>query len=187
MKKATLIPLALMLATLAPAGAGSAADPPAYNVLLAGGDEGNMIRIWLSPDGRQYVIDSVVPLEVGGSVCSNPEGQTNELVCEASQIASFEVNSGGGDDEVSVARQISIPVTMRGGPGNDTLSGGSGSDKLIGGGGEDTLNGGNGDDVLYGGPGDDRLSGGPGADMLRGGPGEDTLAGGPGGDQLVQS
>ena len=31
-----------------------------------------MIRIWLTPDGRTYVIDSIVPLEVGGTVCEHP-------------------------------------------------------------------------------------------------------------------
>lgn len=185
MKKATLTLLAL-LAALAPASA-MAAGPPTYNVLLAGGEEANMIRIWLTPDGRQYVIDSVVPLEVGGTVCANPEGRTNELVCDAPSIASFEVNSGGGEDEVSVARQISIPVTMRGGPGDDALIGGSGPDKLIGGLGDDTLAGGKGDDVLYGGVGVDRLIGGSGADVLIGGLGADTLVGGPGDDELRQS
>jgi Ca2+-binding RTX toxin-like protein len=185
MKKAILTLLAL-LAALAPASA-VAVDAPAYNVLLAGGDEANMIHIWLTADGREYVIDSVVPLEVGGTVCANPEGQTNELVCDAPAIAGFEVNSGGGEDEVSVAKQISIPVTMRGGPGNDTLIGGSGPDKLVGGGGDDTLVGGSGDDVLYGGPGADRLLGGPGDDVLHGGSGADTLLGGPGSDELAQS
>jgi Ca2+-binding RTX toxin-like protein len=184
MKKAILTLLAL-LAALAPASA-VAADPPSYNVLLAGGDEANMIRIWLTPDGRQYVIDSVVPLEVGGTVCTNPEGRTNELVCDAPAIAGFEVNSGGGEDEVSVAKPISIPVTMRGGQGDDTLIGGSGPDKLIGGLGDDTLVGGNGDDLLYGGGGADRLIGGAGADVLIGGPGDDTLIGGPGNDELRQ-
>jgi Ca2+-binding RTX toxin-like protein len=186
MKKATLTLLAI-LAALAPASAVAGSQPQTYNVLLAGGDEANMIRIWLTPDGRQYVIDSVVPLEVGGTVCVNPEGRTNELVCDAPAIAGFEVNAGGGDDEVSVAHEISIPLTMRGGPGNDALLGGSGPDKLIGGLGDDTLAGGRGADVLYGGAGADELIGGPGADVLRGGPGNDVLAGGPGNDDVKQT
>jgi Ca2+-binding RTX toxin-like protein len=184
MKKA-IVTLLAALAALAPAHS-PAADPPTYNVVLAGGEEANTIRIWLTPDGRQYVIDSVEPLEVGGTVCANPEGRANELVCDAPSIAGFEVNAGGGEDEVSVAKQISVPVTMRGGPGNDTLIGGSGPDKLIGGSGDDTLVGGPGDDVLYGGPGADRLIGGPGDDVLNGGPGVDTLIGGPGDDVLKQ-
>jgi Ca2+-binding RTX toxin-like protein len=185
MKKAIPIMFAIM-AALAPAPVLGAASPPTFNVLLAGGDEANMIRIWLTPDGRQYVIDSAVPLEVGGTVCSNPEGNSNELVCDAPSISGFEVNAGGGDDSVAVAKGISIPVTMRGGAGDDYLLGGAGPDKLLGGDGDDRLVGWRGDDVLYGGPGRDVLIGGPGDDALHGGSGEDMLKGGSGNDNLRQ-
>jgi hypothetical protein len=181
MKKSALI-LLMSLALCAPAGARS----HSYNVLLAGGSNSNSIRIWLTPDGRSYVIDSIVPLEVGGSLCSNPSGNPNELVCEAAPIASFEVNADGGDDSISVSRAISIPVTMRGGTGRDTLIGGSGPDRLIGGQGSDRLLGRAGSDSLYGGPGHDTLIGGPGDDTLIGGPGRDSLAGGPGSNQVQQ-
>jgi hypothetical protein len=178
--------LLALLAAQAPAPALAGPSAQAYNVLLAGGDEPNSIRIWLTPDGRQYVIDSLVPLEVGGTVCINPEGRTNELVCEAPSIAGFEVNSGGDDDEVTVAPQVAIPVTMRGGSGDDALTGGSGLDKLVGGTGDDRLIGARAADLLYGGPGEDTLLGGPGRDTLRGGPGTDTLRGGPGTDSERQ-
>jgi len=181
MKKAILISLAILTAQ-APAPALGAAQPQTYNVLLAGGDEVNMIRVWLSPDGRQYVIDSVVPLEVGGTICANPAGNPNELICDAASIGGFEVNAGGGDDRVAVAKSVSIPVTMRGGTGDDVLIGGAGPDKLQGGSGDDRLVGWRGADALYGGPGSDVLIGGPGGDLLRGGPGEDQLRAGSGRD-----
>jgi Ca2+-binding RTX toxin-like protein len=181
MKKLLLISLAL-LALLTP-GAAAAAEKT-YTVLLAGGDEANSIKIWLSQDGREYVIDSLVQLEVGGSVCAQPEDNPNELVCAAPSIAGFEVNSGAGEDRVSVAKNITVPVTMRGGAGDDSLFGGGGPDKLVGGQGNDRLLGWRGDDVLYGGPGDDVLIGGPGDDILRGGLGEDRLIDGLGGDSV---
>ncbi|HKB51197.1 MAG TPA: calcium-binding protein [Solirubrobacterales bacterium] len=184
MKKLLIISVAL-LALLAPAV--THATQKTYTVLLAGGEEANMIRIWLSPDGREYVIDSAVQLEVGGTVCAHPEAQQNELVCAAPSIAGFEVNAGGGDDRVAVAQEVSIPVTMRGGAGDDFLLGGSGPDKLIGGEGNDRLVGGRGDDLLYGGEGKDVLIGGPGNDVLRGGYGEDTLIAGSGNDSVHQS
>ena len=53
-------------------------------------------------------------------------------------MAAFEFNADGGDDVARVAREVAIPVTMRGGPGRDTLVGGSGADKLIGGDGPDS-------------------------------------------------
>jgi Ca2+-binding RTX toxin-like protein len=185
MKKLLSIVLAV-LAAQAPAPALGTAQAPTYTVLLAGGDEANTIRIWLTADGRDYVIDSVVPLEVGGEVCANPPGNQNELVCDAPSIAGFEVNAGAGSDSVTVARAIAVPVTMRGGAGDDTLIGGSGPDKLEGGDGNDRLVGGRGDDVLYGGSGKDVLIGGRGDDVLRGGPGEDVLRGGRGKNDLRQ-
>jgi Ca2+-binding RTX toxin-like protein len=183
MKRAALI-LLVLVALCLPAFARAGAPP--YNVLLAGGSSSNTIRIWLTPDGRSYVIDSIVPLEVGGSLCSNPGGNPNELVCEAAPIGSFEVNADGGNDSITVAAEISIPVTMRGGTGDDTLIGGSGPDKLIGGQGRDRLIGRGGNDVLYGGPGRDVLQGGPGDDTLVGGPGRDVLVGGPGSNRIKQ-
>ncbi|MGA8747136.1 MAG: hypothetical protein WB507_14895 [Solirubrobacterales bacterium] len=182
MMKKTLIAIAA-LATLvpSPAHAGSSA----VDVLLAGGPEANVISIKLSPDGREYVIDSNATLEVG-AVCVNPAGDPTELICPAPQVSGFEVNAGEGNDTVTVAREVPVGVTLRGGPGNDRLVGGSGNDKLIGGPGNDTLIGGPGNDTLIGGPGNDTLIGGPGNDRLIGGPGNDTLIGGPGENELQQ-
>jgi Ca2+-binding RTX toxin-like protein len=184
MKKLFPISLAL-LALLAPLGA-HAGERRTYTVLLAGGDEANMIKVWLTPDGRQYVIDSIVQLEVGGSVCTHPEEKAMELVCNAPAIAGFEVNSGGGDDRLMVAKDVTVPVTMRAGGGDDFLLGGAAADKLIGGNGDDRLVGWRGDDLLYGGPGVDVLIGGPGSDVVRGGPATDTLAPGPGENDVRQ-
>jgi hypothetical protein len=183
MKKTILIAIS-MLATQAPLLAHAESSP--VDVLLAGGPEANTIGITLSPDGREYVIDSTVPLEVGGSVCANPPGNSYELICQAPEVSGFEVNSGEGNDTVRVAREVPIAVTLRGGPGDDTLIGGAGADMLVGGSGNDRLVGRGGADSLYGGPGDDTLIGGPGNDVLRGGPGQDTLIGGPGSNELQQ-
>jgi Ca2+-binding RTX toxin-like protein len=184
MKRAILIGVMLVLA----AGAAPSADAakPPLTVLLAGGSEANTIAIGLSDDGRSYVIDSVVPLEVGGGVCSHPEAQPNELVCEATPIGGFEVNAGAGDDSVTVAREVPIPVTLRGGPGLDRLVGGAGPDKLVGGPGEDLLIGRAGADSLFGGPGVDRLVGHSGNDHLHGGSGVDVLLGGSGRNETAQ-
>lgn len=183
MKKAflTLAALGVALAALP-----APLAPAAYNLLLVGGEEANAIHIGISPDGRSYVIDSLHPLEVGGSVCAHPEGDPTELLCEARQIAGFEVNAGGGDDKVSVNHRVIPPVTMRGGPGNDVLSGARGPDKLIGGAGEDVLLGNGGSDVLIGGPGDDVLAAGPGDDVIVIGQGRDAVKQGGGKDRIVK-
>lgn len=181
MKRAILI----LLATLAALTAPIAHAETTYTVVLAGGSAQNMIRVWLTPDGHSYVIDSVVPLEVGGTICENTPGVPTELVCKAPLVAGFEVNAGEGDDTVSVSSTIEVPVTMRGGSGNDTLVGGSGPDKLIGGEGNDKVAGRGGGDVLYGGPGNDVLLGGAGNDVLRGGS-TDVMNGGSGHNTLIR-
>jgi hypothetical protein len=175
MKRVLLISLAV-IALQAPALGHGDATPSRFNVLLSGGSEQNVIRIWLSPDGRDFVITSIVPLEVGGTVCTHREGMPNELVCGARSIASFEVNAGAGDDRIVVARKVAVPVTLRGGPGADVLVGGGGDDRLLGGSGDDALTGRGGDDALYGGSGNDRLFGGSDIDICNGGPGRDFAA-----------
>lgn len=175
-----------MLAILAAQAAPVANAETTYTVVLAGGATESMIRIWLTPDGRNYVIDSVAPLEVGGTVCENTPGMPTELVCKAPLVAGFEINAGEGNDTVSVASAVGVPVTMRGGPGRDSLVGGGGPDKLIGGEGNDKLVGRAGDDLIFGGFGNDELLGGAGNDVLRGGGGHDTLSGGSG-ENVVRS
>lgn len=189
MKKAILISvvaLAAQLALAAPALAQLPEGSAAYTVVLAGGSAENMIGISLAPDGRSYVITSVVPLEVGGTICENAPGTTTMLVCKAPMVAGFEVNAGSGDDSVTVSRDVSVPVTLRGGSGDDDLVGGAGPDKLIGGDGSDRLVGRAGDDLIFGGGGSDTIFGGPGKDSLRGGPGNDTIFGGPGANEIRQ-
>lgn len=184
-----LVVTATQIATVAHAAKPAAPPPtgPTYTVVLAGGTAQSMIYIWLTPDGRGYVIDSVAPLEVGGTICENPPGNSNELICQAPMVAGFEVNAGSDDDQVSVSRAVTIPVTMRGGPGDDLLIGGSGPDKLIGGDGDDRLSGRGGDDLIFGGPGRDIVRGANGDDIVRGGPGEDIAVGGSGENDVRQS
>ena len=183
MKRAILILLTLLAAQTATV---AHAETTSYTVVLAGGAAQNSIHIWLSSDRHSYVIDSVVPLEVGGNVCENTPGMPTELTCKASLVAGFEVNGGESDDWVLVSGAIELPVTMRGGPGNDTLIGGSGPDKLIGGEGNDKVAGRGGSDLLYGGPGNDELLGGAGNDVLRGG-GTDVMNGGSGHNTLIRN
>ncbi|MBS1678226.1 MAG: hypothetical protein JST08_12675 [Actinobacteria bacterium] len=153
----------------------TAAAEASVNLVLAGSPGDDRITIELAADGRAYEITSATPLEVGGTVCTHPEKRPEALSCEATAIAGFEVNTGAGNDTVTLGRTVPVPATIRGGPGNDVLIGGAGNDKLIGGPGDDELNGRGGNDMLLGGPGDDVLNGGPGEDTLIGGPGHNVL------------
>lgn len=183
MKKAILITLTILAAMTA---AIAHAEQTSYTVVLAGGSTESKIHIWLTPDGTSYVIDSVAPLEVGGTICENAPENPNELLCKAPLVAGFEVNAGVGDDKITVSSAITVPVTIRGGSGHDVLIGGAGADKLLGGPSDDRLIGGAGNDLIYGGPGNDLIRGGPGDDVLRGGPGHDSFAPGSGQNAVQQ-
>jgi Ca2+-binding RTX toxin-like protein len=150
------------------------------NLVLAGSPGDDRITIELSADGRSYEIESATPLEVGSAVCTHPEKRAEALLCEAALIAGFEINTGAGNDTVTLGRTVPVPATIRGGEGNDVLTGGAGPDKLIGGPGDDELNGRGGNDLLIGGSGNDTLLGGPGDDILRGGSGANIEVGGTG-------
>lgn len=103
---------------------------------------------------------------------------------DASSITSVEIWLCEGNDHGNVHQNITIPATIHGGDGNDTLWGGSADDSMFGDDGNDRLWGRNGDDLLDGGDGDDRLDGGKGDDDLLGQAGDDKLFGRDGDDFL---
>jgi len=88
------------------------------------------------------------------------------------------IAAGRGDDLVTVgsdANPITLPVSVSGGDGSDTIIGGAGNDKLDGGAGADQIAGGAGNDTITGDNGNDDLHGGDGRDSLSGGKGDDEL------------
>ena len=102
-------------------------------------------------------------------------------------VARIDVDAGPGNDFVRIAEdngRVLIPVTLKGGPGNDELTGGSGAETIDGGPGEDVLAGGSGAGSFDGGPGNDVLVGGSGPGSFDGGPGDDTITGSAGVDAL---
>lgn len=116
-------------------------------------------------------------------------------------FTSIVVNGGDGNDYIR-AKDVSLPMTVFGGAGNDSITTGSGNDYVEGGLGNDAINVGAGDDhamgnedndTLFGGGGNDSLTGGPGRnyfdgedgdDLLTGGNRQDTMWGGAGNDRL---
>jgi Ca2+-binding RTX toxin-like protein len=72
---------------------------------------------------------------------------------------------------------LTIPTTIQGGIGNDTIGGGDAADSIDGGAGFDIIFGNAGDDTLLGGTDNDVVSGGFGNDSILGGDGNDVLFG----------
>jgi Ca2+-binding RTX toxin-like protein len=122
-------------------------------------------------------------------------------------------DAGGGDDTILIDPTINVPVSLRGGAGNDlivyrgsgdaliygdagndelrggsgvnTIHGGEGNDVIVGGAQGDFLYGGGGNDLIFGMAGDDYIDGGAGNDSLWGGEGNDVIMGGEGNDALM--
>jgi Ca2+-binding RTX toxin-like protein len=90
-------------------------------------------------------------------------------LCPVAGIIGFTVSAGDGAD--SLTNTTSVPSTLSGGDGNDSLAGGSGNDILRGNKGVDTHSGGPGDDYL-----DAR---GDRGDIVTCGDGNDTVLGDP--------
>jgi Ca2+-binding RTX toxin-like protein len=104
---------------------------------------------------------------------------------ERDDLASIAVNARPGDDHVRIDESNgvfadTIPTTIDGGVGNDTLVGGSGTVELRGRPGNDTLIGGTGAESLRGGAGTDLIDGNQGADVAFMGAGDDTFVWDPG-------
>lgn len=115
------------------------------------------------------------------SLTANPSADTVELAAGGSgyiltvngtpyaisgALSSVVISGGEGADFIRVSSQITIPVTLIGGAGNDTLRGGSGNDVIVGDEGNDLVIGRDGNDLLIGGTGADFLVGREDADIL---------------------
>jgi Ca2+-binding RTX toxin-like protein len=104
-----------------------------------------------------------------------------------SDVHSIKVRMGDGNDSARIddangAFTDSIPTTVAGGPGNDTLEGGetqtaAENETFNGGQGNDTVDGGKGNDTAYLGPGNDTFlwDPGEGSDVIEGQEGTDTM------------
>ena len=112
------------------------------------------IDVFLSSNGANVVV-----MVQGGSNDSSDS-------FAKSGVSRINVSALGGADTVVVAAGITLPTTLDGGEGGDSLTGGSGPDVLLGGAGNDFLEGKNGDDAMDGGTGADRLFGNDGIDTV---------------------
>ena len=97
-------------------------------------------------------------------------------------VAEIDLDAGPGDDLVRIDESngiftTTIPTTVDGGPGDDTLLGGSGAETFRGGPGDDTVDGNRGTDVAFMGSGKDTFiwDPGDGSDTIEGQSGRDTM------------
>ena len=107
-----------------------------------------------------------------------------------SSVTTILVDAGAGNDQVEVQDSSgtftdTIPTTILGGDGTDSLVGGRGPETLRGGGGNDRINGGGGNDTMSGDEGDDLLVVGAIHESSVGFGGGGSVSGGPGSDRVV--
>jgi phospholipase C len=87
----------------------------------------------------------------------------------AQSISRLEVYGLGGNDHITVAKDVTVPAFLFGGSGNDVIQAGGGPSVIVGGSGHNTLVGGSGADILIGGSGSSTLKAGSGGAILIGG------------------
>jgi Ca2+-binding RTX toxin-like protein len=118
---------------------------------------------------------------------------TADFTFDRAAVTSILVRARAGDDLVRIddsagAFTNTIPTTIRGGAGSDTLAGGAGAETFRGGPGSDSIDGNGGADVAFMGAGDDLFvwDPGDGSDVVEGEAGRDTMLfnGAPGLDQV---
>jgi Ca2+-binding RTX toxin-like protein len=174
---ATAVVLAAAAAALiAPAGA--SANPPGVSAELDngtlhvdGGDRPNAVSLRLKQgDSSRLQVDA-------------GDNGSADFSFARSDVDAISIRMGNGRDHVRIddsngSFTDSIPTTITGGNGDDTLEGGQGAE---------TISGGNGDDFVDGGKGNDRADLGRGDDTFQWDPGEgsDTIEGESGSDTMV--
>src|SRR3954463_1285130 len=138
---------------------------------ITGSNDADNIEVF-AKDGTLYVHEVVKDVILFSMPFGSPVAQTSgtaiAFAFPGSSLTGIVVNANGGDDWIKVDESISVPVTMFGGAGNDTLMGGSGGDNLNGGAGDDKILGGGGNDLIHGDAGNDLLIGGDGNDIIHG-------------------
>jgi Ca2+-binding RTX toxin-like protein len=114
----------------------------------------------------------------GGATGAGCTGSgTNTVVCPGASITAFTVNLQDRDDTFTLVGTTTVPATVNGGAGNDTITTNGGVDTLNGNEGNDTLTGARGNDVMTGGAGTDRMiwNNGDGSDIMDGDGDSDTV------------
>src|SRR5690625_3096227 len=166
--------------------------------IITSGDRNDTVEVTVDPDTGETIV----------TITDSMGNETVERVPAGDEVV---INTGKGDDEITVPRGTNVNVrfatgagddtvsaqgsegdieafggdgvdTIETGTGDDYVSGGRDSDYIDGGAGDDLLAGRMGNDVIYGMDGDDVIVGGDGQDYLEGANGNDSIFGGAGGD-----
>jgi Ca2+-binding RTX toxin-like protein len=166
------------------------------------GGDGNDTMIWNNGDGidsndgdagadetqinaRNTTDDMTVQNLAGGRVKFDRVAP-GAFSVDMGTVERLTINSLAGDDKLVTNADVTLPITVDAGSGNDDITTGAGADLVQGGEGVDTLNGADGGDRILGNPGNDVMNGGAGDDTLvwNNGDGTDDMNGDDGLDRI---
>jgi Ca2+-binding RTX toxin-like protein len=82
------------------------------------------------------------------------------------RLSRIEIYGQGGGDNIQIENQVTLPVLVLCGGGNNFVHTGGGPSVVVAGAGDDVIEGGSGRNVLIGGQGRDHLKAGPHGDIL---------------------
>jgi Ca2+-binding RTX toxin-like protein len=100
--------------------------------------------------------DTIAATQSSGNIIISLNGASDTFA--APDVQEISIRGDPGADSISIDPSITIPVTLAGGGGADSLRAGGGNETLLGGGGNDSLIDGSGIDSMYGGRGTDTLA-----------------------------
>lgn len=137
-------------------------------VTVTGGAEASVI---VPADDGTYVLIEDGAGATAGAGCSAVSATV--VRCAKAGVSAISMNLGGGDDHLAsigavLSQRLTLPITVHGGDGDDSLAGGHGNDTLMGDAGDDVLA-----HACYG---DEPLcQSAPDSDVFSGGDGVDTV------------
>ncbi|MDH5824754.1 M91 family zinc metallopeptidase [Luteimonas sp. RD2P54] len=146
--------------TIAPAGFGQTYVSSDQVVFTTGEGDDN-VQISQRDDGT-------LDIDVNGEVYEVRLTEQQELT----------LRTGGGNDVIEAAANVSVNMVVEGGDGDDRVVSGNGDDRIDGGTGADTVESLGGRNDIFGGAGNDTIQGGSGINVVYGGDGDDVLRGG---------
>src|SRR5215217_6721238 len=126
------------------------------------GGVGNDVFIWNNGD----TTDDMTIKAIAGGRTRFDRAAPGPFGLDMGTIERFSLNLFQGDDKLVTNPDVTLPISVDAGPGNDAITTGAAADLVQGGVGADTLNGG---------AGGDRMVGNPGNDVVNAGSGDDTL------------
>lgn len=169
---------------------------PDGTLFIVGNDEDDQISIHLVGNANANS-NAVAPrIRVYAPFLGNQSGGSGKPHVEfpASDVQDIRVITFDGNDRVVVKSNITLPVWIDTGEGDDYVVGGGGVDQIFAGpgqdrvlsrGGDDVIDGGPDRDVIFAGEGRNTVDGGDGNDVIFGGSGAESIHGGSGNDVII--